>query len=124
MVMPKRLPLSRKALRALSLDQLVELSGFIRQLIQSAKESEKQETRRKREVVAEKVRDNKTYRLVLIRCGKEKCKCANGSAGHGPYWYAFWSERGVTKCKYVGKQLPKGIEKGIEKEGRARRRPD
>jgi Family of unknown function (DUF6788) len=102
---PKRLPISRKSLRALSLDQLVEVSGYIHQLIQSAKESEKQQTSRRREILEENARDNKTYRLVLIRCGKENCKCAKRSTGHGPYWYAFWSEQGVTKCTYIGKKL-------------------
>ena|SRR5947209_290659 len=102
--MPKRLPVSRKALRALSLDQLVELNGLVRQLIQGARENEKRRRALKRDVIEEKVRDNKTYRLVSIRCGKENCKCANGK-GHGPYWYAFWSEGGQTRCCYVGKKL-------------------
>ena len=106
--MPKRLPISRKVLRALSLDQLVEVNDFIRQLIQAAKESEKKQNSRRQEFLEEKVRDNKTYRLVLIRCGKEKCRCANGSDGHGPYWYAFWFEGGLTRCEYVGKKLPQG----------------
>jgi Family of unknown function (DUF6788) len=103
--MPKRLPVSRKVLRALSLDQLIELNGLVCQLIQTSKEGEKRKASQKREVVEEKTRDNKTYRLVSIRCGKENCKCANNGYGHGPYWYAFWSERGVTKCEYVGRKL-------------------
>jgi hypothetical protein len=106
--MPKRLPVSRKALRALSLNQLVELNGLVRQLIQSSKEGEKRRASQKREVVEEKTRDNKTYRLVLIRCGKKGCKCVEG-LGHGPYWYAFWSENGRTRCLYIGKKLAKGM---------------
>ena len=46
-----------------------------------------------------------TYQLERIRCGKPTCRCARG-AGHGPYWYAYWSEGGKTRSKYIGKQLP------------------
>lgn len=102
--MPKRLPISRKALRAFSLDQLIELNGLVRQLIQTFREAEKQQASQKKEVIEEKTRDNKTYRLILIRCGKKGCKCAAGP-GHGPYWYAFWSEEGRTRCIYIGKKL-------------------
>ena len=107
--MPKRLPLSRRVIRALSLTQLEELNGFVTQLIRDVKENEKRRASKKRETIAERVRDNKTYRLVSVRCGKEKCKCAKGSSGHGPYWYAFWSEKGSTKCEYVGRELPQSL---------------
>jgi hypothetical protein len=103
--MPKRLPISRKALRALSIVQLVELGGLVRELIQRAKADEKLRASSKRDVTEENIRDNRTYRLVSIRCGKENCKCASGK-GHGPYWYAFWSEGGKTRSKYVGKKRP------------------
>jgi hypothetical protein len=102
--MSKKLPIPRKALSALTLDQLKELNGLVRQYIQKAKEGEKGRAPRKRGV-DKKIRDNKTYRQIFTRCGKENCKCAKGSAGHGPYWYAFWSEQGITKCKYIGKKL-------------------
>ena len=46
-----------------------------------------------------------TYQLERVRCGKATCRCARG-AGHGPYWYAYWSEGGKTKSKYIGKLLP------------------
>jgi hypothetical protein len=113
--MPKRLPVSRKALRGLSLNQLVELNGVVRQLIQNAREEEKREASNKRDVIKEKVRDNKTYRQIFTRCGKKNCKCTNDITGHGPYWYAFWSEQGKTKCKYIGKRLSKRkiTDKGI-----------
>lgn len=114
--MAKRLPVSRKALRALPLGQLVELDAFVRLLIRESRKAEGKKVdhrkpSRRREVVEERVRDYKTYRLVLVRCGKENCKCAKGSGGHGPYWYAFWSEKGATRCKYVGKKLPRGVKR-------------
>ena len=43
-----------------------------------------------------------TFRQEMVRCGKKGCtRCP-----HGPYWYAYWRERGRTRSRYVGKQLP------------------
>lgn len=99
----KRLPISRRILRELPLEQLTELASFIQELLHEAMAIEKQH-KLPREVIKEKSVDHKTYRLVSIRCGKENCKCAEGS-GHGPYWYAYWSEQGKTKSQYIGKKL-------------------
>lgn len=45
------------------------------------------------------------YQLETVRCSKPSCRCATG-AGHGPYWFAYWTER-TRRCKrYVGKVLP------------------
>ena len=42
---------------------------------------------------------NVNLREQWVRCGKEACsKCP-----HGPYWYAFWSEDGRRRSRYVGK---------------------
>ncbi|GCE24706.1 hypothetical protein KDA_01900 [Dictyobacter alpinus] len=50
-----------------------------------------------------------TYRQQFTRCGKERCrKCKEGS-GHGPYWYAYWSENGRTVSKYIGATLPDSV---------------
>jgi hypothetical protein len=58
--------------------------------------------------VKERRVSNKTYRFEGVRCGKEICKCAEGKL-HGPYWYAYWSEDGRTRSRYIGKQLPRGV---------------
>ena len=42
-----------------------------------------------------------SYRKKHIKCGKESCR----SCPHGPYWYAEWSENGVRKSKYLGKNI-------------------
>ena len=42
-----------------------------------------------------------SYRKKDIKCGKESCR----SCPHGPYWYAEWSENGVRKSKYLGKNI-------------------
>lgn len=41
-------------------------------------------------------------RQQMVRCGKESCtRCP-----HGPYWYAYWSENGRRRSRYVGKLEP------------------
>src|SRR2546423_12854289 len=47
-----------------------------------------------------------TYRQQYTRCGKQRCKKCQQGAGHGPYWYAYWSEKGRTVSKYIGVHLP------------------
>src|SRR5579883_559333 len=58
-------------------------------------------------------KENKvTYRQQYTRCGKQRCrKCQEGN-GHGPYWYAYWSENGRTVSKYIGVGLPDTIKEG------------
>src|SRR5947209_1432704 len=52
------------------------------------------------------MRNKITYRQQYTRCGKERChKCKEG-VGHGPYWYAYWSENGRTVSKYIGLHRP------------------
>ena len=51
-----------------------------------------------------------TYRQQYRRCGKAACsRCAAGGPGHGPYWYAFWSESGRSRSRYLGTQAPAGV---------------
>ena len=51
-----------------------------------------------------------TYRQQYTRCGKQRCRKCKEGAGHGPYWYAYWSENGRTISKYIGIHPPDGIE--------------
>lgn len=46
----------------------------------------------------------KTYRQEYVRCGKASCTTCTSGPGHGPYWYAYWSERGRKRKQYIGKQ--------------------
>lgn len=40
-----------------------------------------------------------TLRSQHVRCGKPNCtRCP-----HGPYWYAYWTEGGRRRSRYVGK---------------------
>ena len=46
------------------------------------------------------------FQLERVRCGKAKCRvCRAAGGGHGPYWYAYWRQRGGTRSLYIGKQL-------------------
>ena len=46
------------------------------------------------------------YRQQFTRCGKQRCRKCKEGEGHGPYWYAYWSENGRTKTRYIGVRLP------------------
>lgn len=50
-----------------------------------------------------------TYRQQYTRCGKQRCRKCKEGAGHGPYWYAYWSENGRTISKYIGIHAPAEI---------------
>ncbi|MBA2395553.1 MAG: winged helix-turn-helix domain-containing protein, partial [Ktedonobacteraceae bacterium] len=51
-----------------------------------------------------------TYRQQYTRCGKQRCRKCREGAGHGPYWYAYWSENGRTISKYIGMHRPPDTE--------------
>ncbi len=42
-----------------------------------------------------------SMRQQWVRCGKAGCtRCP-----HGPYWYAYWTEDGRRRSRYVGRLL-------------------
>ena len=55
-----------------------------------------------------------TYRQQFTRCGKERCRKCRDGLGHGPYWYAYWSENGRTVSKYIGIHPPQDVELEIQ----------
>ena len=47
-----------------------------------------------------------SLRQQIVRCGKDGCtKCP-----HGPYWYAYWTEGGRRRSRYVGRLLDESLE--------------
>lgn len=36
-----------------------------------------------------------------VKCGKRGCT----QCPHGPYWYAYWSESGRRRSRYIGRLL-------------------
>jgi len=101
------------AIRRLSLGQLRKLDEWLHELIRRAEETERAEqSSSRKQTVSEQSLDNQTYRLESIRCGKEKCKCVRGKL-HGPYWYSYTRVKDKIVSRYVGKQLPKDVERKL-----------
>lgn len=45
-----------------------------------------------------------SLRQQKVKCGKPGCnRCP-----HGPYWYAYWTEDGRRRSRYVGRLLKEG----------------
>jgi hypothetical protein len=102
------------ALRMLSLGQLRKLDVWLRELIKSKEQAERAvKSSSRKPAVVEQTLDNRTYRLESIRCGKETCKCARGKL-HGPYWYSYTRVKDKVTSQYIGKKLPKDIEKKLK----------
>jgi hypothetical protein len=104
----------KKAARGLSLEQLKKLNEWTREQIRRSKITVSKKASTVKNVIEELSLENKTYRLEAIRCGKEKCKCARGQM-HGPYWYSYARVDGKLKSTYVGKKLPRNIERNLRK---------
>jgi len=114
-----RLTAIKQVLRNLPLAQLRKLDEWLHELISRAEEAERPDKSpsRKQTVTAQTL-ENKTYRLESIRCGKENCKCAWGDL-HGPYWYSYTRVKGKVMSQYIGKALPKNIEKKFKNKGQS-----
>lgn len=107
----------KRASRALSLGQLNKLDEWVHELIHKAEDAGRVKIapKRKRHAGVSTL-DNKTYRLQSIRCGKEKCKCMRGKL-HGPYWYSYTRVKDKITSQYIGKKLPKDVEKKMHRNG-------
>lgn len=45
-----------------------------------------------------------SLRRQAVKCGKDACtRCP-----HGPYWYAYWTENGRRRSRYIGRLLEEG----------------
>jgi hypothetical protein len=100
--------------RSLTPAQLRRLDEWLHDLILKAEESNRDgRLQARKQIVEERIFENKTYRLEKVRCGKENCKCASGKL-HGPYWYSYIRIKGRVKSQYVGKKLPGKAEKGSQ----------
>ena len=100
----------KRSARALTTKELEVLDVWLHNLI-GVRESKMRESSvgKQQGLQGPRRTARKTYRLQVVRCGKETCKCRKGNL-HGPYWYACWVENGKTKSQYIGKKLPKGVQ--------------
>jgi hypothetical protein len=48
-------------------------------------------------------------RARQVKCGKANCT----HCPHGPYWYAYWTENGRRRSRYVGKLGDEGLKCGL-----------
>ena len=109
----------KQAVRTLSLGQLRRLDEWLHGMILKAEESARDERMSPRkQIVDEHTVENMTYRLEGVKCGKEKCKCASGKL-HGPYWYSYTRVKDKVKSQYVGRKLPREVEKELGKRGKS-----
>jgi hypothetical protein len=103
----------KRAVRLLSLAQLRRLDDWLHELIRKAELSDVAEkSAPQKQIVNEQLLGNKTYRLESVRCGKEKCKCARGKL-HGPYWYSYTRVKDKVTSQYIGKSLPRDVQKKL-----------
>jgi hypothetical protein len=101
----------KHAVRLLSLGQLIKLDQWLHDLIGKVEEAGyAEQSLSRKQTVAERTLDNKTYRLESIRCGKVNCKCTNGKL-HGPYWYSYTRVKDKVTSQYIGKNLPNDVKK-------------
>jgi hypothetical protein len=109
----------KQAMRRLSLGQLRRLDEWLHELIRKAEQTaQAEETPSRKQIVEERAVENRTYRLEGIRCGKEKCKCAHGKL-HGPYWYSYTRIKDKVKSQYIGKKLPRDVERELNRRDKA-----
>jgi hypothetical protein len=88
----------------LSLDELHQLDAWLHERIAAA-ELEDTPQAANRVVIEERKAPTGTYRLELVKCGKDRCKRCAKAPAHGPYWYMYWKRDGRTRSKYISKEL-------------------
>jgi hypothetical protein len=107
----------QRAVHLLSIAQLRRLDEWLHELIKRAEESAvAEQSAPRKQTLREQPLGNKTYRLESVRCGKDNCKCARGKL-HGPYWYSYTRVKDKVTSQYVGKSLPRGVEKKLRGSG-------
>ena len=61
-------------------------------------------TEQEEEITQTPIPKNATIRQEYVKCGKFECEKI-----HGPYYYAYWKEKGKLKKKYIGKDYVNGF---------------
>jgi hypothetical protein len=106
---------AKKLIRKLSLAQLRRLEEWLHELIRKVEANARANLRLSGgQIVEERTLKNVTYRLEGVRCGKENCKCSTGKS-HGPYWYSYTRVGDKVKSQYIGKTLPRELERAKRK---------
>ena len=110
----------KHSIRKLSISQLRRLDEWLHELVRKSEEhNDSGKSSSQKQTVAKRVLDNKTYRLESVRCGNKNCRCTRGEL-HGPYWYSYTRVNGKVTSQYIGKNLPKDIQKKLKSHGDVR----
>jgi hypothetical protein len=104
----RRLTRAMKATAPLSPEERRALADWLRDRIAATEAEDEIPVAASRAVVEQRRTPTGTYRLELVKCGKEQCKVCRGGPAHGPYWYMYWKQKGRTRSKYIGKELNPG----------------
>ena len=92
-----------RAVEELSTAELHDLEAGIAALIEAREQPPEPPENPNRVVVEERPTADGTWRLELVKCGKDRCKLCAGGPAHGPYWYLYGKQGRRTRSKYVGK---------------------
>jgi hypothetical protein len=90
---------------------LRQLDDWLHDRIEKGEADEEIPVSSNRAVVEQRKTPTGTYRLELVKCGKEQCKVCRAGPAHGPYWYVYWKQNGRTRSEYIGKELKQRKEK-------------
>lgn len=101
---PARVERVKALLSKLAAEDLEAIDHELHRLLEAAKEISVEKKPGRQVLKQDRVR-SVVYQLEYVKCGKEKCRCAQGK-GHGPYWYAYYRSprTGRVVSKYCGKE--------------------
>ena len=96
----------RQRLQAMPTAELLRLIQEIEDII-SDREHEPKEAPSHEVVVRRRGKGGRWLQSELVKCGKPRCSKDRDGAGHGPYWYLYYTNprTGKYTSKYVGKTL-------------------
>jgi hypothetical protein len=97
-------------LRSMTTDELRGLRDRVEAIL-AERELQQKKTSSTREIVETRPAPRGTLRREKVRCGKKSCKKCKEGPAHGPYWYLFYYRNGRLTSKYIGKELPKDLER-------------
>jgi hypothetical protein len=99
----------KEQLEAMTTPELLRLIEEAQDVIAN-REHEPEETARHEVVERRRGRGGRWLQSELVKCGKPHCSKDRDGAGHGPYWYLYYTNRrGKYTSKYVGKTLTREL---------------
>ncbi len=93
--------------RMTDLEELRRVKAAAEERIADHLEKPEEDFRPREQTIETRLAAQGHYALELVKCGKDRCRCANGGKLHGPYWYLYRhvGNRKYSKT-YIGRELP------------------